>query len=321
MMQYKFVGIDVSKYKLDVCILNELNKHIEKTFDNTKEGLKSLNRWIKKNNQPSWVCLEATGYYSEDVGEFLVSKGYNVSIVNPLQIKYFSKSRLTRNKNDKVDARVIAQYAAQQSTLLLLFKPKSKDRKLMRELLQLIEQLKGQKIQLKNQLSSIKSNVVKKEIKKNIAYLEKRMGILDKKLEEAFQGNEKLQKQVDLIASIKGFGKQSARRFLAYIPDIEQFKNAKQLVAFIGVSPQQNESGVFKGKTRMSKTGDPRLRNTLYMPALVAKNHNAALKPFVERLQKRGLKPKAIVGAVMRKLTLIIFGILKSQKEFDPALV
>ena len=113
----------------------------------------------------------------------------------------------------------------------------------------------------------------------------------------------------------------SAIQFLVNIPDIDDFEKAKQLAAFIGVSPQQNESGKFKGQTKMSKYGHDSLRKLLYMPALSAKNTNEHLKPFVSRLKNKGMTPKAIVGAVMRKLVYIIFGILKSNKPFNPALV
>ena len=98
---------------------------------------------------------------------------------------------------------------------------------------------------------------------------------------------------------------------LAYLPDISHFKNAKQLAAFIGVSPRQRESGQFVGKTCLSKFGNSKLRAVLFMPALTLKKSTSFLKPFIQRLEKNGLKPKAIVGALMRKLVHIVFGVLE----------
>lgn len=115
-------------------------------------------------------------------------------------------------------------------------------------------------------------------------------------------------------------GKTSAHKILANLPSLDQFGSAKELAAYMGVSPKQCESGKYRGKTRMSKIGSATLRNALYMPALSIKRHNKHLKPFVMRLEKAGLKPKAIVGALMRKLAHIIYGMFKHDQPFNPAL-
>ncbi|CAN5284753.1 hypothetical protein BH10PSE19_BH10PSE19_14730 [soil metagenome] len=106
-------------------------------------------------------------------------------------------------------------------------------------------------------------------------------------IKSTFKQDEKWQRVVDLLLGIKGVGKLSAYRLLAYLPDINLFKNAKQLAAFIGVSPKQKESGKYTGKTQLSKLGNPRLRNILYMPALSIKRHNEAFSSFVTRLENK----------------------------------
>lgn len=319
MTQYNYIGIDVAKDKFDVCLLANTGKSHEGMFNNTEAGYKSFIKWIKLSAETCWICMEATGQYSEVLAEHLVSKGYKVSVENPVKIKYFTKAKLSRNKNDKVDARLIAEYA--QLMTLKLFQPKSREQKYIRELLQFEEQLKKQKSQLKRQSSCITSREVKKQIEKTVKMLDKQLAQIGEQLETVFKRNERLQQCVDLLVTIKGMGELSARRFLAYLPDISLFSNAKQLAAFIGVSPKQNESGLYRGKTTMSKMGNPRLRNVLYMPALNAKRFNLALQPFVKRLEAKGLAPKAIVGAIMRKLVHIIYGMLKSNRTFDPSYV
>jgi len=317
MIVYQFIGIDVSKEKFDVCLLKE-DGSLQKTFNHVKSGFNEFVKWINTNCGHPWVCMEATGHYSEILADFLVSQGVQVSVVNPVQIKYFSKVKLSRNKNDRIDGKIIAEYC--QVMRPRLFKPRATEQKYIRELIQLEDTLKQQRTQLKLQLSCAQSAEVKKEFSYTIELLDKRLKEIELTIKFTIESIPQWSHFIDLLISIKGFGVLSAYRFLAYLPDITLFKNAKQLAAFIGVSPKQKESGKYVGKTTLSKLGNPRIRNILYMPALNAKRFNEALKPFVIRLEKNGLAPKAIVGAVMRKLVHIIFGMLKNDTYFDPNL-
>jgi transposase len=314
-----FIGIDVAKEKFDVCFLKEDGSSLQKIFNNALPGFKEFVIWINKHCSNPWICMEATGHYSEILADFLVSQNFDVSVVNPVQIKYFAKVRLSRNKNDKVDSKIIAEYCSLMKPRL--FKPRSSEQKYIRELIQLEDTLRTQRTQLKLQLGCTQSLAIKKEFEKTIKMLDKRLKALAETIKSTVEGNQEWHHLVKLLTSIKGFGTLSAYRLLAYLPDIKLFKNAKQLAAFIGVSPKQKESGKYAGKTQLSKLGNPRLRNILFMPALNAKRFNEALKPFVNRLQNNGLAPKAIVGAVMRKLVHIIFGMLKSNSSFNPKLV
>jgi len=319
MNRNNFIGIDVSKNKFDVCIVKNDASTIQKIFNNTLSGFKEFVDWLKKYSDKPWECMEATGHYSEILADFLVEKGLTVSVVNPVQIKYFAKVKLSRNKNDKVDSAIIAEYCRLMSSRL--FKPRSSEQKYIRELIQLEDTLRAQSTQLKQQLECTQSSAIKKEFKTTIKLLDKRLDKLSEKIKLSINKDKEMSHVVELLTSIKGFGELSAYRLLAYLPDINLFNNAKQLAAFIGVSPKQKESGKYKGKTQLSKLGNSKLRNIIYMPALSAKSHNKALQPFVKRLQANGLAPKAIVGAVMRKLVHIIFGMLKTKSSFNPSMV
>ena len=281
MSQRKIVGIDVAKDKLDVCLLKEEGS-THQVFANTDSGFKTLLSWLTEEENKCWVCMEATGHYSEQLGDFLVAAGIKVSIVNPVQIKYFSRVKLSRNKNDKVDAKIIAEYCRLMKPRL--FEPRTPDQKYIRELIQLEDTLKVQSGQLKNQLRCAQSPLIKEQFEQILTSLDKELKDLAVKIELAIEKNKNFQQLVDLLASIKGFGKLSAYRFLAFVPDLSSFKSAKQLAAFIGVSPKQKESGKYTGKTCLSKLGNPRLRNILYMPALSAERFNESLHPFVIRL-------------------------------------
>lgn len=318
MNQCDFVGIDISKLKFDAqMLINDKSHH--RVFENNLSGCKAFLAWINKYSQDAWVCMESTGHYSELLADFLHTQKIKVSVVNPFQIKHFAKAKLNRNKNDKLDAKTIREFGAVMRPALYV--PRPARQKQAREHVQLLDSLKKQRTQLKNQLESISSKSIKKEIHAIINALSKRIDKLEKQLVQLVKEDEVFFHAVELLKSIQGLGFISAISLLAYLPDITYFKNAKQLAAFIGVSPRQRESGQFVGKTCLSKFGNSRLRAVLYMPALTLKKASSFFYPFVQRLERNGLKPKAIVGALMRKLVHIIFGVLKSNRPFDPVLV
>jgi transposase len=153
----EFIGIDVAKDKFDGCLLKEDGSLVQKMFPNTPSGFEAFVLWTKEQCQTPWVCMEATGHYSEILAEALVCQGIKVSVVNPVQIKYFAKVKLSRNKNDKVDAKIIAHYAHLMNPPL--FKPRSPAQKYVRELIQLEDTLRTQRTQLKLQLSCTQSGI------------------------------------------------------------------------------------------------------------------------------------------------------------------
>lgn len=318
MNEYDFIGIDVAKAKFDLVLLKEEGKKKTKVFQNNKTGFKDLLTWLNKNTQHARICLEATGAYSEPLAEHLYHAGFCVSVVNPYVIKNYARMVLARNKNDTLDACLIAQYAKAMKPRT--FKPRSKAQKTIRELVQLLDTLKEQLVQLKNQQSTLQSAAAKQSFKQLIKRLEKQIASLEEKIERLVNENKAFNKIVEQLTQIKGIGRLSAYKIIAYLPELALFESAKQLAAYIGVTPRQRQSGKFKGKTRMSKFGSSHLRKALYMPALSAKRFNTDLKPFVERLKKKGLPPKAIVGALMRKLVHIIYGMLKHNQPYNPAL-
>jgi transposase len=318
MVNYTFVGVDIAKMKFNVA-LSIKGKWIESTFENAHSGHEKFTSWLQKHTQDSFVCLESTGPYGERLSEFLHDNQIKVSVVNPMKIKHYAKSMLSRNKNDQVDARVIALYAEKMRPAT--FVPKSNEQKLVREWVQLIDTLSGQKRQLENQLESVQSKAVEKEIKNSINQLERKIAKIEFSLNENIKNNEQSNANKQRLLTITGIGEKTANQIIAYLPRVSEFKNAKQLAAYIGVTPRQYQSGKYTGKTRLSKYGNSRLRKALYMPALVAKNTNPHLREFCERLEKNGLKPKQIICAVMRKLIHIIFGMLKHQQNFNPNLV
>lgn len=313
-----FVGIDVSKDKLDLHLMTSSNRKKQCCVSNDSAGFNKALTWLNTYSSSPVVCLEATGHYSEGVAEFLSKAGLFVSIVNPYQVKQFGKVYLKRSKNDIIDSQTIAQYAKAMEPRR--FSPRSKAFKLIRELTKTRSLLVGQITQLKNQLESTKQKPAAKLIQQTITSLQKQIIRLDKQLSTAIEEDPTFYELKKRLLEIKGVGEASIASLIAYLPDISQFQSAKQLAAFAGLSPKQNQSGQYEGKTRISKVGCPDLRNALYMPALSAKRYNTALSPFVRRLEASGHRPKQIVIAVMRKLLHIIYGMIKSGQRFNPAL-
>src|SRR3989338_1193217 len=179
MENYSFVGIDMAKEKFDVAILPE-EKLILKVFPNTQDGFQDFHQWLNQYTSHAWVCLEATGHYSELLAEFLFEQKIKVSVVNPMRIAQFRKLNLGRNKNDTVDARLIREFTEQYKPRI--FQPRSREQKALRELIQLIDLLTEQKVQLTNQWQTLQMVEVKKEVKKLIQGLEKKIAALHEKM-------------------------------------------------------------------------------------------------------------------------------------------
>jgi transposase len=314
MSAYEFVGVDIAKDKFD-CALELNNRYKHAVFPNNKQGYKAFLKWLKQYTITSWVCMEATGHYSEELADFLKEKEIRVSVVNPFQIKSFAKASLARNKNDTIDAKLIAQFG--QCMEPRLYQSSSREQKEIRELTKVLDMLKAQVIQLTNQLHSLKGQAAQNSVKKMIEKLEQEIKAIQQKIDELIKSNQQLKEKFELLLSIKGIGKLTAYQILARMPEVQCFQTAKQFAAYMGITPKQHQSGSFVGKTTISRLGDSRLRKALYMAALVVKRYNKSLLPFVNKLQTKGKTPKTIICAVMRKLAHIIFGVLKNKQAFN----
>ncbi|KTD15947.1 Transposase, IS116/IS110/IS902 [Legionella lansingensis] len=314
MSAYEFVGVDIAKDKFDSALeINNRCKHA--VFSNNEQGYKAFLKWLEQYTISPWVCMEATGHYSEGLADFLAEKGIRVSVVNPFQIKSFAKASLARNKNDRIDAKIIAQFGQRMEPRI--YQSNSAEQKEIRELTKVLDMLKAQVIQLTNQLHSIRGHAAQKSLKKMIEKLEQEIKRIQQQIDELINNNQQLKEKFELLLSIKGIGKLTAYHVLARIPDIQCFQTAKQFAAYMGITPKQQQSGSLIGKTTISRLGDSRLRKALYMAALVAKRYNKSLLPFINKLQTKGKTPKIIICAVMRKLAHIIFGVLKNKQPFN----
>lgn len=313
----KFVGIDIAKKKFDLALLTKEEKIRSRVFQNNPKGYASLRKWFKKQGckpESTHVCMEATSQYYEQVAEFLWELGFLVSVINPLQIKAFGESRLSRQKTDRADAALIAQFGKQQSPPL--WEPPPAE---VKELQRLVARLEAvQKMRVKEQTRRHESQGEALEsIDRVLALLTEEQTKLEQRIHDHIDQHPDLKRQQELLTSIPGIGERVSSYFLAWM-QTARFTDVRQVVAYVGLSPRHNQSGSsVHGKSRLCKVGNARLRRILYMPALCAMRCNQAAKGFADRLKASGKNGKLVVGAVMRKLVHWMFGVLKSGLPFN----
>lgn len=308
------LGIDVSKLKLDVVLLLVAGQHCA-SFPNTSAGFKALLQWLARFPQPVRVCLEATGTYSLPVARFLQAQGLRVSIVNPMAVHFFARTQMSRNKTDAHDAALIARYSQQHQPRS--WQPPSAAQEQLQALVRAREQLLDSRVLAQQHLESAPKSVGS-FFKVQIRQLDRQILRLEQQLQQSLQEHPSLAQAVKLLTSIPGIGTITAVTVLAIIPPIDQLDSARQLAAFAGVTPCQRQSGTFTGKTHLSKFGHRRLRKALYFPALAALRSNRRVQALAIRLAQKGKSKMVIVGAAMRLLTHLIFGVLKNHIPFDP---
>ena len=317
-MTQSIVGIDVSKHTLDIVLLYEQrSKHLK--VANTPSGFQTLQTWLSKHDcQSVHACMEATGQYGFAAAEFLYSRGYQVSVINPARIKAYGVSRLKRNKTDKADAKLIAEFCLKEKPA-----PWCPPRPVFSALKALVHQLNAlmaMKQQERNR-QEFKSSapLVDAILREHIDFLDTKIKELRKAIYQLIRQDPQLKHQMALLVSIPGIGDITAIRLLAEIRDFRDFDNARQLTAYAGLNPSQFQSGTsVHRKSKLSKTGSSTLRYTLYFPAIVAMTHNPVVHDLRQRLLDRGLCKMAVVGAAMHKLLLLAYGVIKSDMPFDP---
>ena len=317
-MTQPVLGIDISKASFDV-VLKAEGKTSHAQFENNPTGFKRLNGWLQKNKANGvHACMEATGQYGDGLAEYLYQQGQQVSVVNPARIKAYGSSKLRRNKTDKADAELIAEYCLRENPDV--WSPPPASFKDLQALVRRLEDLQSNYQQEANRMQSgVSTAAVVEDLKAHLEYLGERIEHTKRAIQEHIDAHPELKRRQDLLVSIPGIGKLTAAKILGEVRDVCEFDSARQLAAYAGVTPRRFVSGssVHK-KSRLSKMGNVNLRRSLYMSAISAKKHNPIVQAFCQRLLLAGLRPKEVICAAMHKLLHLVFGILKSGRSFDP---
>lgn len=316
----RWVGIDVSKSKLDVAVLDSRGKYKNHVFANDAKGHAALIAWVVDRlgvSRPC-ACMEATGPYSEALAIALSDAGWHVSVVNPARVKGFAQGELTRNKTDAIDAGLLARFGQ-----LMRPEPWAAPPPEVRELRALVDRLQSLKDMLQQEGNRLEAAMnqptMRASIESHLQWLHASIKALEQKIDDHIDRHPGLRDDARIIASIPGIGNMTAAKVIAYLGDVRRFRSAKALAAFIGVTPRLKQSGSsVRGRSTISRSGHASVRHALFMPAMVARRHNQAVKAFGDRLKQAGMAPKAVIGACMHKLVHLIYGVVKSGVPFDP---
>lgn len=313
-----YLGIDVSKASLEGALLGGKQRY-QGQFSNDQDGFKRLGRWLKKRRVSALhVCMEATGNYWLELALYLHEAGHAVSVVNPKLIKKHGEATMQRNKNDRQDALTIADYCRKQQPAL--WQPPSSSFRQLQAMVRHVQALKVDRTRAMNRRQAgITAPQVLAAIDAQVTFLEEQIAELEARIHEHIDQDPELKANKALLVSIPGIGETTAAAFLAEVPDVNLFAQAKQLAAFAGLTPGQRQSGTsLNSPGVLLKWGNARLRAALFMPALSAHNHNPLIAAQRERLLQRGKAKMTVVIAVMRKLLHLCYGVLKTGKPFDP---
>jgi transposase len=315
-MAAAILGIDIAKKKFDVALLVD-GKYKHKTIANTQPGFEELGAWLsKKDIHEVHACMEATGNFWEALATYLYDAGHVVSVVNPARIKSFGESELSRTKTDKTDAKLIARFCeAMKPTPWQPDPPEIRKLKALGRRRDALVSMKTQEINRKTTCDQ----VVNQSIQTVVEVLDQQIETITKQIKDHIENHPDLKQKRDLIKSIPGIGDITAEVVLSEFSGFTHFNKIEQAIAYMGLSPKERSSGSsVRGKSKICKIGSIRLRKALFMPALVAAQHNPAVKALYGRLKAKSKNGLIIACACMKKLVQIIFGVVKNNKPFDP---
>jgi transposase len=305
-------GIDISKTTFDVMDSN--GKHSQ--FEN---NIKGFSKFLKLLNVDSHCVMEATGYYHYQLAHYLVENKILVSVENPLSIKRFIQMKLSRIKTDKSDARMICMYGQERE--LQPWIGYSKNQMECFQMMRLLETYTKQSTAYKNKLQAEQtlgnpSKLVVKSLKNSLKNLEKESEIIEESLLVLVKTD--YQEMLTKIESIPSIGRKTAVMLVVLTDGFTRFESASQLCSFCGLTPVIRQSGTsINRRSRISKIGNAKLRNLLFMCSFTAFKHNKACKAIFDRITNQGKSRKLALIAVCNKLLKQAFAIAKSGVEYN----
>ena len=309
-MEPLFVGIDVSKDRLDVAL-----RPTEEVFvvDRNAAGLAALIERLRPL-APALIALEATGGFETVVAAALAAAGLPLVVVNPAQVRAFARAIGQRAKTDAIDAAVIAHFAAAT---------RPAPRPLPDEATRLLADLVTRRRQIIDMIGAERQRErraprrLKKSITRLLKALERELSSVDADIDDAVRGSAIWRETEDLLASVPGVGPVIARTLIAELPELGRL-DRKKIAALAGLAPFTRQSGQWRGKSFIGG-GRTSVRAALFMGAMVARRHNPILKAFFERLVAAGKPRMVALIAVARKLLTILNAILRDQKPWQTA--
>ena len=301
------IGVDISKAYLDV---HRLEDGAFVQFENTKQGFAALNNWIGAD-APTRVVYEATGPFHSNFERAFQGKLPLVK-VNPLQARRFAQANGTRAKTDKADAAMLAKMGSALN--LQPDKPKAEDHRILKELQITRQALIKEQTRLKNRLQTQTLALTKRQTKARLQQIIHQLKQLDEAIKNQISACPKREKALRIVQSIPGIGATTAATILIEMPEIGTLSN-KAAACLAGLAPITRNSGQWKGKAFI-QGGRKTLRDSLYMPALVAMRYNPDLAKKYQKMKQNGKPAKLILTAIMRKLLILANTIVKQDRKW-----
>ena len=315
-------GIDVGSKELVVAIDPGTGRFWEGVFPNDSTGHRRLIRRLTRTEATARVCVEATGIYHLDLCLALEqAKGIEVMVANPRATKDFARAQLRRSKTDRTDAYSLLEFVRRMD--FEAWKPLGASILALRAFSRRIQALLVTRAQEKNRLHADESvgatpRAIRESIDRHIHAINAEIESLTQSALEGIGADGELARRFAHLVSVKGIAQASAITLLAELSVLPADMSARQWVAHAGLDPKHNESGTsVLGAVRISKVGNRHLRAALFLPAMVASQHEPRVRAFYEKLLVRGKKPMQALVAVMRKLLHAIHGMFQHDADFD----
>lgn len=311
------LGIDIAKAKFVVTLVTADGRRRRKSCPNTPAGFAELASWLARHDGGRvHAGLEATGTYGDALATWLHDAGHLVSLMNPAIIHAYARTQLTRSKTDRLDADLIADFIATQRPAA--WTPPAPEIRQLQALIRRLDALHGMHTQEANRLAAgVVVADVRVSIETVLAQLDAQIAHVQQLIRDHLDRHPGLRAQRDLLTTIPGIGDTTAAVLLAELFD-KSYTSARQAAAFAGLVPRLVESGTLRGRSRLSKIGPGRLRKALYLPAVAALRWNPTIRALRVRLHAAGKPTMVIIGAAMRKLIHLAYGVLKSGKAYEP---
>ena len=322
-----FIGVDVSKITLDLafCHVNSPNQFIHHQFDNNTSGFKKILIWLKKNSigiTNGFFCMEHTGHYTLALCCFLQDEKFPFTLVSPLHLK--KSLGITRGKNDKLDAKRIAQFACLHHRTLKPMQLPSACLLKLKNLMAFRERLVKANVSLKNAVKDL-SNIaglvdntfIINHSRQQQELLAKQINDTDKQIEATLKEEEQVQKHFNLIKSVVGIGMITAVAFLIYTQNFTAFGTGRQFACYAGIAPFEYSSGSsVRGKTKVSPLANRKMKALLSNCASAAIQHDPELRLYYQRKVKDGKAKMSVLNAVKAKLINRVFATITRGTEY-----
>ncbi len=305
-----FVGIDVAKKKLDVCVLSDAGKTLF-AVDNTPGGIASMIQRMRAF-KVQLIVIEATGRYERRCGVELMTEGFEVAVVNPRPVRDYAKATNQLAKTDAIDAFILAMFGKVIGPRKTE-KP-SENQLILDELVARRRQVVQMHAQEDNRLQQAFEKKVQTKIKQVMRVLDQQREDLDREIARMIDRDDNWRGKLELLKTVPGVGNVTATTLIAELPELGKL-NRESIACLVGLAPINHDSGNHRGE-RHIKGGRQSVRNVLYMATLTARTFNPLIKAMADRLTQAGKPFKKVMTACMHKLLTILNVMMRTQEKW-----